>query len=271
MTLGFRPPKDPTSFLDYAERLEGRYGFIEIPGSAVESLAQVSLEARAMGYDLTLHARYQDIYPASPEPTIRETSLRILEEDLIRAARMGAMLVNVHAGNIPWTDYPPSGLSPAHQALREAEQKMREEALERALEGFSRLTKLASSLGVRLALENLPAPQEFPRTPGEMTQFLEVPDLYFCLDLGHARMAGEPTEGFLEALGERLVHVHAHTNDGYFDLHLPPASEEVVPFAGRHCTLLVELPPRGVEEYLELYQNWALAGLVPEAIGGKVR
>jgi len=269
MTLGLRPPKDPEGFLEYARRLKGRYAFIEIPGSAAEALAGAALEARAMGFRLTLHARYQDVYPASPEPAVRRASLGILEEDLVRAARVGAELVNVHAGNIPWTDYPPPGLSPAHEALREAERRLREEALERALEVFSRLTRLALDLGVRLALENLPAPQEFPRTPGEMARFLEVPDLYFCLDLGHARMAGEAPEGFLEALGERLVHVHAHTNDGRYDLHLPPRLEEVARFAGRPCTLLVELPPRSVEEYLEVHRSLASAGLVPEAMGGE--
>lgn len=269
MTLGFRPPKDSEGFLAYARRLQGRYAFLEVPGSAAEALEGVALEARAMGYRLTLHARYLDVYPASPEPAVREASLRVLEEDLVRAARMGAELVNVHAGNIPWTDYPPPGLSPAHEALREAERRMREEAFGRALEAFSRLTRLALDLGVRLTLENLPAPQEFPRTPEEMARFLEVPDLYFCLDLGHARIAGEPPWGFMEALGGRLVHVHAHANDGRYDLHLPPGPEEARPFRGLPCTFLVELPPRNVEEYLETHGSLASAGLVPEATGGE--
>ncbi|GAB5602338.1 hypothetical protein FJNA_08630 [Thermus sp. FJN-A] len=267
MILGFRPPKDPEGFLEYARKLEGRYGFIEVPGSAAEALGEVVLEARAMGYRLTYHARYLDVYPASPEPRIREASLRLLEEDLVRAARMGAELVNVHAGNIPWTDYPPEGLSPAHEALRRAERSLREEALERALEAFARLSRLALDLGVRLALENLPAPQEFPRTPGEMARFLAVPDLYFCLDLGHAQMAGEPPEAFRTALGSRLVHVHAHANDGRYDLHLPPEPEALRPFVELPCTLLVELPPRSPEEYLAVHERLALTGLVPEANG----
>jgi sugar phosphate isomerase/epimerase len=268
MTLGFRPPKDPEGFLDYARRLVGRYAFIEVPGSAAEALEEAALEARAMGFRLTFHARYLDLYPAAFEPAIREASLRLLREDLDRAARLGAELVNVHAGSIPWTDYPPPGLSPAHEALREAERRLRQEALERALEAFAYLSRLALDLGVRLTLENLPAPQELPRTPEEMARFLEIPELHFCLDLGHAQMAGVSPEAFLEALGPRLIHVHAHTNDGRYDLHLPPGPEALHPFALRPCTLLVELPPRGVEEYLEVHARLASAGLVPEAIGG---
>ncbi len=268
MKLGFRPPKDPEGFLAYARALAGTYAFVEVPGSAAEALEGVALEARAMGFRLTYHARYLDLYPAALEPAVREVSLKLLREDLDRAARLGAELVNAHAGSLPWTDYPPPGLSPAHEALREAEARLRREALERALEAFAHLSRLALDLGVRLTLENLPAPQELPRTPGEMALFLKVPDLYFCLDLGHARMAGQDPKAFLEALGPRLVHVHAHTNDGRYDLHLPPGPEELRPFAGTPCTLLVELPPRSLEEYLEVRQRLASTGLVPEATGG---
>ncbi len=268
MILGFRPPKNPTAFLEYARALWGRYRLIEIPGAQAEGLSGVAREARAMGYRLTLHARYLDVYPASPEPAIREASLRVLEEDLERAARLGAELVNAHAGNIPWTDYPPSGLSPAHEALREAERRLREEAMERALEAFARLSRLAASLGVALVLENLPAPQELPRSPEEMRRFLAVEGLGFCLDTGHARIAGFPLKAFREALGDRLLHLHLHANDGRYDLHLPPGPEEVVPFRDFGGSAVVELPPRSVEEYLEAYEKLASTGLVPEAMGG---
>lgn len=265
MMLGFRPPKDPEGFLAYAWTLLGRYAFIEVPGSAALELFPVAQEAREMGYTLTYHARYLDLYPGSPVPEIREASLRLLREDLERAARIGAFLVNAHAGNIPWTDYPPPGLSQAHEALREGERRMRQEYLERALEAFAELAQLASDLGLRLTLENLPAPQEVPRTPEEMALFLQVPGLEFCLDLGHAQMAGQKPQAFLEALGGRLVHVHAHRNDGRFDLHLPPEVADLRPLADKACTPLVELPPRGVEEYLQVHQALAQAGLVQKA------
>lgn len=269
MRLGFRPPKDPAAFLDYARGLLNRYQFIEVPGSAALELFDAAQEARSMGYALTFHARYMDLYPGSAVPEIRQASLRVLREDLERAARMGAFLVNLHAGNLPWTDYPPPGLSPAHEALREQEEKLRREYLERALEGLAELALLASDLGLRLTLENLPAPQEVPRTPEEMAFFLQVPQLEFCLDLGHARMAGQDPMAFVEVLGTRLAHVHAHANDGRYDLHLPPDPEDLRAFAGKPCTVLVELPPRNASEYLEVHGRLASTGLVPEAMGGE--
>lgn len=269
MRLGFRPPKDPVAFLDYAQSLLGRYQFIEVPGSAALELLDAAQEARSMGYALTFHARYMDLYPGSLVPEIRQASLRVLREDLERAARMGAFLVNLHAGNLPWTDYPPPGLSPAHEALREQEARLRREYLERALEGLAELALLASDLGLRITLENLPAPQEVPRTPEEMALFLQIPHLEFCLDLGHAQMAGQRPEAFLEALGSRLVHIHAHSNDGRYDLHLPPDPQGLGGFARSRCTVLVELPPRSVEEYLEVHRSLASRGFFPEAMGGE--
>ncbi|MDM7323528.1 MAG: sugar phosphate isomerase/epimerase family protein [Thermus sp.] len=267
MRLGFRPPKDPAGFLAYAGALLGRYSFIEVPGSAAQNLMTVAEEARSMGYTLTFHARYLDLYPGSMVPEVREASLQVLKEDLQRAARMGALVVNLHAGNIPWTDYPPPGLSPAHETLREQEGRLRREYLERILEALAKLVLLASDLGLTLTLENLPAPQEIPRTPEEMALFLQVPHVEFCLDLGHARIAGADARAFLAALGHRLTHVHAHTNDGRYDLHLPPELEDLRPLAGLPVGVVMELPPRSVEEYLAVHQALASAGLVPEANG----
>lgn len=61
MRLGFRPPKNLEGFGRYARALAGRYAFIEVPGSRALQLAPAVAEAKAMGYALTFHARYQDV------------------------------------------------------------------------------------------------------------------------------------------------------------------------------------------------------------------
>jgi sugar phosphate isomerase/epimerase len=145
---------------------------------------------------------------------------------------------------------------------------MRREYLERAAEGLACLASRALYLGLRFTLENLAAPQEVPRTPEEMALFLEVPHLEFCLDLGHAQMAGQEVVGFAQVLGKRLSHVHAHRNDGRYDLHLPPGPEDLRPFASSPCTVLVELPPRNPGEYVDVHESLAATGILPEAKGG---
>ncbi len=56
--------------------------------------------------------------------------------------------------------------------------------------------------------------------------FQLVPNLFFCLDIGHANLFGENKSiKLIEKFGKKLVHIHAHDNFGgngeKFDLHLP--------------------------------------------------
>ncbi len=254
MKLGFRPPDNPEEFLAYVRVLAGRYSVVEVPGHAAAYLMDAIRKAKHMGFAFCFHARYLDLYPGSPVEEIRKASLKLLQEDLERAARIEAFRVIVHAGNIPWTDYPPPGLSPAHDALRAQEARLRRAYLGKCLESFSKLASLAADLGIRIALENLAAPQEVPRTAEEMALFLQIPHLEFCLDLGHAKIAGQNPRSFFELLGNRLTHVHAHSNDGHFDVHLPPSVADLKLFSSHPCTVVIELPPRNIEEYLEVHK-----------------
>ncbi|MEM1540680.1 MAG: sugar phosphate isomerase/epimerase family protein [Candidatus Bathyarchaeia archaeon] len=263
MKIGFRPPSDSKSFRTYINALAEYYQSVELPGSHASKLVRAARIARHIGFELTFHARYVDLYPGSPVPAIRKASLKLLREDLHIAAEIGASLVVVHAGNIAWTDYPPRGLSPAHDALLQAEAKMRREYLERARESLACLSRAASKLGVRLALENLAAPQEVPRSPEEMAFFMEVPNLEFCLDLGHAKIANCSTQDFVRFLKDKIGHLHVHTNDGRYDLHLPPSlgdlKELALDNAWSNNTILIELlPMRGIEECLRAYKEVAI-------------
>ena len=84
------------------------------------------------------------------------------------------------------------------------------------------IAKLASPLGVRVALEVIPNALS---TPDSLVRFiedeLEAPELGVCLDLGHANMMGDPVEA-IETLSGLLVTTHVHDNGGRRDDHLPP-------------------------------------------------
>ncbi|HYM40978.1 MAG TPA: sugar phosphate isomerase/epimerase family protein [Thermoplasmata archaeon] len=84
------------------------------------------------------------------------------------------------------------------------------------------LAKAAKERGVTVTVENLDEP------PQELRRVLDaVPDLRFCLDLGHAHLDKREDGGrtYLEALGDRLGLVHVHDNHGGHgkegDEHLP--------------------------------------------------
>jgi sugar phosphate isomerase/epimerase len=92
-------------------------------------------------------------------------------------------------------------------------------------EAMKELTQLAATTKVRLMLENVPP--ENSAALGSIEYFSQVlravPALGFHLDVGHAfienRMKG--VKDYINALGDRLDHIHLHDNHGKKDEHLP--------------------------------------------------
>lgn len=73
------------------------------------------------------------------------------------------------------------------------------------------LAKAARGLGVHVTVENL------DETPQELRKVIDaVPDLRYCLDVGHAHLDRRVDGGrtYLETLGDRLGLVHLHDNHG---------------------------------------------------------
>ncbi len=84
------------------------------------------------------------------------------------------------------------------------------------------LVRAATDRGVVVTLENL------DETPETMRKALDaIPDLRYCLDVGHAHLDGRADGGraYLETLRDRLGLVHIHDNHGGHgkegDEHLP--------------------------------------------------
>ncbi len=98
-------------------------------------------------------------------------------------------------------------------------------ALERSL---GELLPLAEQLGVVIALENLPPANggRLGTSPEHFTLFLEKfrhPFLGFCLDTGHALLAGhDRAEAFYDAMKPALQAFHLTDNAGDRDSHLAP-------------------------------------------------
>jgi sugar phosphate isomerase/epimerase len=84
------------------------------------------------------------------------------------------------------------------------------------------LASLASTAGVRLALEVMPNPLS---SAASLTQLIEDDldglDIGICLDYGHAHLMGDLGEA-IETLSGHLWTTHVHDNHGKRDEHLPP-------------------------------------------------
>ena len=91
---------------------------------------------------------------------------------------------------------------------------------------FSRLLERAASLGVVIALENMPFTNLILSTPAEILDFLkEFDSPYFkvCLDTGHAAVFGLSPADAVRLIGrEELACLHVHDNDGRHDYHWLP-------------------------------------------------
>ncbi len=242
---GFRAPADRARLPTYLAVLASRYRFVELWAPS-PFLTQDAALARSFGLFVTTHAGFHDLTLGAADEALRRFCIDAITANLRASAEAGARLMVCHAGQLPWTDYPDPSLSPEHADLRREEQRLREAFLHRAVDAVAELAEAAAGLGLGLALENLPQPNELPRTPAEMRRFLPT-GTGFCIDAGHARLAGHHVEEFLAAVEGRALHLHLHTNDGQYDLHWPPQEPAPAGFSG---SALIELIRGGPEDYL---------------------
>lgn len=140
---------------------------------------------------------------ASPFERLRQSALDIMTECYDVFARLGVQRVNVH---------PDQRIS-----LYD-----RDWIVERNVESLRYLAQQATERGMQLMVENIPGLFNQKETLRRLLD--EVPGLGWHLDVGHANLGGSGnlTSQLLEALGDRLVHVHLSDNKGGdADLHLP--------------------------------------------------
>jgi len=175
--------------LDYRISL-WNYGFY----ARASSLEETVQEIVAAGYGVELHSRWkeeQDLYGCEQRKRLRAllrgvrvslhsgnvTDFEGHGRQIDCAAEVGADPIVVHTAHLGI-----SGEPPAYALARE-------------------VLAYAQSRAVRLALENGPLP--------DIRAALEaLPSLSFCLDVGHCYADGSSIPEFLDAAGERLIHVH---------------------------------------------------------------
>lgn len=90
------------------------------------------------------------------------------------------------------------------------------------LRSLETLAPSAADLGVTLALEVIPnalsSPEALVTLIGETD---DLPGLAVCVDVGHARLLGDPVDA-IEAASGHIVTTHLHDNRGRADDHLVP-------------------------------------------------
>ncbi|MEM2118224.1 MAG: sugar phosphate isomerase/epimerase family protein [Candidatus Bathyarchaeia archaeon] len=153
----------------------------------------------------SVHAPFADINIASPSKPILRAVCKRLKESIAYAHALDAYMWVFHPGL-------KTGISMFYPDL-DWHQNTKTVRL---------LFKSANDYGVKIAVENVPEPYPFlMKNVEQFTKFYEEfnEDVGLVLDVGHANINGQ-IERFMETFASRIVHVHAHDNDGKSDQHL---------------------------------------------------
>lgn len=166
-------------------------------------------------------------------PPIGETNLGALDEDQRQAsvaeisacfepfAALGGGAAIVH----------PSGSGVAPNRSLEWDEGNRAAHLDAFRRSLDELLRMAETLGIRLACENMPSHGR-PRPGVQMEEVRAVIDGYphevgLCLDTGHAYMSGLDPAAEARIAGERLMALHLQDTDGVEDRHWMPGQGKV--------------------------------------------
>ena len=222
MNLGYSPSTASILDLEDAFRLAAEldFRFVELAWEIFEILPDAGLLgraaelSRATGVGVTVHLPFVDLNLASLVPSARQNAVERVGRALEGAADLGAQCGVLHTGQN--TLYHPLAVSYAEKVLATS---------------FA-----AFAEHIPIAVENLAlSAQDLIRGPDALRDLTQKAGFHNCLDFGHAyveeRRTGEPglTEHYIETLGERVIHLHVHNNDGVADQHRP-LSEGTLPY-----------------------------------------
>lgn len=199
----------------------------------------------------TVHVPIYGVNLASPIPSLAAASLGEVVRAVDLARDLGASLVVLHPGHVDPDYLPLNG--------------ERDLALRRFTWALEVVLARAGDLSVALENKQRSRGWDMVHTPQEHRGFLDrFPSLQACLDVGHLHTVGGDVQDYVDALGDRLAHVHLHDNGGERDDHLPLGQGGVdwrgalatLEGAGYQGLVVLELPdPAGVRDSVALLEG----------------
>jgi len=177
-------------------------GLHSLNSKRVKTLKKLSI---SHDFDLTLHAPFADMNIASSNPIFRRTILRQLRKSIFYASQLNCRMWVFHPGKR-------TGVSPFYPGLD----------WELNIDAINELLKTAKEHDVPIAVENLPEPFPFlMKSVEDFSRFYNdfQGNLGLAFDIGHASMNKQIID-FVTRLSSKIVHIHAHDNEGIQDSHL---------------------------------------------------
>lgn len=166
-----------------------------------------NLKKIADTYDLefTIHAPWAGINIATPDPTLRNATLKRLKKSIIYSGKLGCTLWIFHPGSR-------TGLSQFYPG----------KDWQQNLFSVQKLIKIAKRENVKMAIENTPEP--FPslmKSVDDFHKFFREFDktIGLVVDIAHANLNSQ-IPLFLKQFSKKIAHIHVSDNNGDSDMHL---------------------------------------------------
>jgi len=190
-------PKAETSYIEVVDD-----GFHALNKQRVSMLKKIG---KSCCLKYSVHAPFADINIASPSKPMLNAMIKRLKKSIICAHDLNACVWIFHPGL-------QTGISMFYPRMDWLQN----------IETAQSLFKIANDYGVKIAIENVPEPYPFlMKSVEDFKKFYDEigEDIGLVLDIGHTSINGQ-IELFLKTFADKIVHVHAHDNDGRNDQHL---------------------------------------------------
>jgi sugar phosphate isomerase/epimerase len=179
---------------------------VYLPGEAYdvinkEELAHIADALKDNGLSTTMHAPYVDLNPGSPEPLVREATLKRFHQVLDVAEKLNPRVIVLHPGYDRW---------------RFGES--RDLWLHHSINTWREILVRAEEIGFTLAVENVF--EEDPSTLKALFEEVDSPSLRHCFDVGHWNLFVKVSmEEWFAEIGPWIAEAHIHDNMGKKDDH----------------------------------------------------
>jgi len=150
---------------------------------------------------ITLHGPFMDLVPGGLDAMLLAATRKRLE-------RFFEIIPIFEPANVVCH----SGYDPCYY------RKNWEEWLSNSVETWEPHVRLAERSGFRLLLENVY--ENSPKVHAALFNAIPSDNFGFCFDVGHHNVFGKsPLKEWVQALGEKIMELHLHDNDGAEDTH----------------------------------------------------
>lgn len=190
--------------------LKAEVAYIEVVDEGLHALNKRRVQilnelAASHGLKYTVHSPFADINIASPSKPLLNAMLKRLRKSIAHASALNCQVWVFHSGV-------KTGVSMFYPGMSWIQNTR----------SIRSLYEFASDHGLKTAVENTPQQYQFLMTSVEEFKrfYNEVDeDVGMVLDIAHAHINGQ-IEPFLTAFADKIVHMHAHDNNGKDDQHL---------------------------------------------------